>query len=191
MNRFGVAAPGHPPLDGTVTSIAPAAPPPRRRGRVAALAIVLMVAAGAAGFGIAHLFAPGRPATVPVLAAGATVHPGAVLRASDLTVVALERRNLPPGSWLTASDEPAVVAGSEYAAVELPRGTLLSRAALTSNSPPPAGQEIIGLDLKSSQAPVQGAGRRPGPDAGRPERHPAALPSGTADRDRDGLVLGV
>ena len=121
---------------------------PRRRPALLAGSAVLLTACTAL-FVSAYLKAGHQ---VPVLGISHAVPQGAVITSSDLTVVRLAASGLLEP--VPASEASQVV--GRRASVGLLPGSLLTRAEVTSGSPVPPGDAIVGVSVKQSQLPAEG-----------------------------------
>lgn len=117
----------------------------RRRPALIGLGVGLLATCGA---GAAYL-AQSSGGTVPVLAVTGTVHRGEVLDAARLTTA---RAAPDPALRPVAAGELSAVVGRR-AATDLPAGTLLTEAALTTVDMPAAGQSVVGVAVTEAQLP--------------------------------------
>lgn len=117
----------------------------RRRPALIGLGVGLLATCGA---GAAYL-AQSSGDTVPVLAVTDTVHRGEVLDAARLTTA---RAAPDPAVHPVAASELSAVVG-QHAATDLPAGTLLTEAALTTADVPAAGQSVVGVAVTEAQLP--------------------------------------
>lgn len=117
----------------------------RRRPALIGLGVGLLATCGA---GAAYL-AQSSGDTVPVLAVTDTVHRGEVLDAARLTTA---RAAPDPAVRPVAASRLQAVVG-QRAATDLPAGTLLTEAALTTSDVPAAGQSVVGVTVTEAQLP--------------------------------------
>jgi hypothetical protein len=118
----------------------------RRRPALLALAIALVVLTAAAN---AWLFAT-SDSKVEVLAVARPVPFGQVIADEDLTVARITAD--PAVETISASDRGSVV-GKRAAVALLPR-TMLTRAAVTDETVPAVGQQLVPIAVKPSQLPA-------------------------------------
>ncbi|HEX2297071.1 MAG TPA: SAF domain-containing protein, partial [Pseudonocardiaceae bacterium] len=148
MPRTQPRTTGTPPaasLNGS--SRAPALPPPRRRRRPALLALALtMVVLGALG---AAYLATSLGETSPVIAVAREVPWGQQLTAADLVEA---RVSADPALTPIPYAQRDQVIGM-VAATTLTPGSLLTREALTEQSLPPSGQQLVGVGVSAVQLP--------------------------------------
>ena len=175
-----------------LASPAPVLPRLRRRPAVAAAGLVLVLLGG---LGTATLV--GRAGDrVEVLAVARDVPAGQPVQAGDLAVA---RVPVDPALRPVRAGRRDGAVGMR-AAVPLRAGSLLTDTQLTDRRPPEAGQQLVGLPLRSGQMPARGLapGDRtlvvpvPGNDGGTEARMDpppvAATVVGVGDRDEDGVT---
>ncbi|RIQ20149.1 SAF domain-containing protein [Jiangella rhizosphaerae] len=133
------------PLDPVLST--PGAPVRRYRRRPALIGLGAGLLA-TCGAGAAYL-AQSSGDTVPVLAVTDTVHRGEVLDAARL---ATARAAPDPALRPVAASELSSVVGRR-AATDLPAGTLLTEAALTTADVPASGQSVVGVAVTEAQLP--------------------------------------
>ena len=121
---------------------------PRRSWRYTAGAIAAILAGGLLSVSI--YTASQHAESVFVVAS--TMQRGATFTAADLTTIAVT-----PGQRIdgyTPSESRQII--GRVAAVALPRGSLITHAAVASQLPLPSGQAVVGIAVKSSQMPAIG-----------------------------------
>lgn len=127
---------------------APLLPPPRRRRRPALLAVaVALVVLGALG---ATLVASSLGQTSSVIALAGPVAWGEPIQATDLVEARVSGD--PALSPISYADRDEVI--GLLAATDLTAGSLLTRDAVTAERFPPAGMQLVGVAVTSSQLPV-------------------------------------
>ena len=135
---------------------APVLPPPRRRRRPALLALaVAMVVLGALG---AAYLATSLGQTSPVIAIAREVPWGQQITAADLVQARVAGD---PALAPIPYGERDQVIGMVAATTQTP-GSLLTREALTEQSLPPPGQQLVGVGVSAVQLPATSL--RPGDD---------------------------
>lgn len=146
------AAPPAPVVNGSgpVLPVGPGPEPVRQRrpGMFLAAAVALIVAGGGAG-----LYAVNASAErTTVVGVADRVQWGEVITAQDLAPVeVVDDVNLRPVLWANRD----TLIGKRAAAVLLP-GSLLTADATMGDPIPAAGQAVVGITVKSSQAPLRG-----------------------------------
>lgn len=127
---------------------APVLPPPRRRRRPALLAVaVALVVLGALG---ATFVASSLGQTSSVIALSGPVAWGEPIQATDLVAARVSwDPALAPIPYADRSDVIGMLA-----ATDLTAGSLLTRDAVTAERFPPAGMQLVGVAVTSSQLPV-------------------------------------
>jgi hypothetical protein len=128
--------------------------PRRRRPAMLALAVAM---AGAGVLVSATLYRQASHSE-PVVVVTASIPPGAVITAADLTTADVR---VPAGIHVIPGAQLAQVSGA-IAAVSLRPGTLLAPADLTTSLPPGPGQDLVAIAVKPEALPASGlvAGNR-------------------------------
>jgi hypothetical protein len=153
-SRFGDATPGRrPPAPSpAIPSAEPESQTKRSRWRIViALLIIVVIATGMVVLGRATAPGPG-PTPLAVLTTTQAMPTGTKLTAADLVVVDVATPRSGHSNWLLASGKEGVI--GQAAARPLPAGALLTPADVTTSTFPPAGQQLIGLELKGSEVPT-------------------------------------
>ena len=125
----------------------PLVPPPKLRRRPALVAAAIV--AICLGAILAAWAWTATTSTQEVLAARRTIARGSVIRADDLERV---RVNADPALRPLAASEYDKVVG-QRAALDIAAGGLVTSAATTSSTLPPAGMSVVGVALTPAQAP--------------------------------------
>lgn len=142
--------------NGAASRVGPITPPPvlekpanRRRRGVLALMVLLVVCGGVAAWWGVNKYTD----RVAVVAVVNNVAWGETITASDLALVEVAQDPLlTPVPW----EDRATLIGA-HAAIDLPAGTLMTaKSATRSDVVPGPGKALVGLAVRSSQAPVTG-----------------------------------
>ncbi|MGY1828993.1 SAF domain-containing protein [Geodermatophilus sp. SYSU D01180] len=156
MTRTQPLSTGTPARAAALNGSAPVLPPPRRRRRPALLALaVAMVVLGALG---AAYLATSLGQTSPVIAVAREVPWGQQITAADLVEAQVSAD--PALEPIPYAERDRVI--GMVAATTLTPGSLLTRAALTAQPLPPAGQQLVGVGVSAVQLPATPL--RPGDD---------------------------
>lgn len=119
---------------------------PRRSWRYTAGAIAAILAGGLLSVSIYTA----AQHTEAVFVVASTVERGATFTAADLTTITVT-----PGQRIdgyTPTEAGQVI--GKVAAVTLPKGTLITHAAVVTQLPVPAGEAVVGIAVKPSQMPA-------------------------------------
>lgn len=155
MSRFGVATKGEPARGPEPVPLPDLRPRRRRRWPWGALALVVLAGVAAGMWELGRATAPKpRPAPSPRLVEMlVTTRPlgfGTRLVRSDLTVLLVSPAGARAG--LPVSSEASLLGRTVVTPV--PAGALLTAGDLTATPFPPAGEQLVGLELKGGEAPV-------------------------------------
>lgn len=173
------------------------AAPPKQRRRPALIGLgVALVALG--GLGAAWL-ATSVSDTVGVIALRNDVARGEVIEADDLTVADI---NTDPSLSPVSADSADAIVG-QHAAVDMARGSLLTRESVTETLLPAEGQAMVGVAVTISQLPteplrpgdtvriVDTPGNQDDPPTSTPKSIEATVVRSTVDADSGQRIVDV